>query len=294
VVSALVSVCGPGTLGVLCRVIVFNLSPPAPADLLSPVWLHLVTYRAIADISMYWMILAAAFALQAHDDNQARRRQAADLERALVSAQVDALRMKLQPHFLFNTLNAISVLAVEKNAGAVVTTVERLVGLLRSSIDANGRQMVTVAEELAWLEQYLAIQETRFGDRLRIVRRIDPAARRALVPSLILQPLIENAVKHGFSRLLDARCLTIAICRDREALQLSVADDGPGLPPGWDLATHCGRGLKNVVERLDALYAGVAALTLTDAPGRGTLATVRLPWRETTPAFSSTPMPASG
>ncbi len=279
--SVVVSLCASAGLEVIFGALVLGVPLPAPADVLTPFWTDIVTLRALADTLFYWMILAAGVVLQTYDESQARRRQAADLERALVSAQVDALRMKLQPHFLFNTLNALNVLAVEQDAQAVATIAERLAALLRSSIDSNGRQMATVADEMAWLDQYLNIQETRFGDRLRVVRHIEPAAQDALVPSLILQPVIENAIKHGFSRLIDARCVTIAIGRDADMLVLSVIDDGPGLPPAWDIHTGAGRGLKNVVERLDALYAGASAFTLENAASRGTIATLRVPWRVT-------------
>ena len=164
------------------------------------------------------------------------------MRRALVAAQVEALKMKLQPHFLFNTLNSISFLAVEKDVDGVVTMVERLGGLLRSSMQVTGSQLVTVREELALADQYLAIEEIRFTDRLTVTRRIAPGVLDALIPSLVLQPMIENSIKHGFSRRIDASRLEIAIRRDGDALVVTVEDDGPGVPPGWDLATHCGRG----------------------------------------------------
>ncbi len=255
-------------------------------NLLTPFWTNYAAYRAVADTSIYWLILVAGFALHAYDEDQARERQAADLQRALVSAQVDALKMKLQPHFLFNTLNSISFLAVERDTDGLVAMVERLGGLLRSSIQSGGAHQVTVRQELSLLEQYLSIEEIRFSDRLRVVRCIDPRTLEALIPSLVLQPMIENSIKHGFSRRLDAGRLEIAIRREGEALVLTVEDDGPGLPPGWDLATHCGRGLKNVLERLDKLYPGAWRFTLENQPRGGAIATLRVPWQERVPAVA--------
>jgi two-component system, LytTR family, sensor kinase len=278
--SVVVSASAPVVLGILFGAVVRGYAWPDASELVSPVWTRLAAYRALADTSIYWMILAAGFTLRAYDLDQGRQQQAADLKRALVVAQVDALKLKLQPHFLFNTLNSISFLAVERDTTGVVTMVERLSALLRSSMQATGSQLVTVQDELALLDQYLAIEEIRFADRLRVVRCVEPAVMNALIPSLVLQPVIENSIKHGFSRRIDASRLEIAVRREGDTLVVDVRDDGPGLPPGWDIATRCGRGLKNVIERLDKLYPGAWAFTLIDAPGGGALATVRMPFQE--------------
>jgi sensor histidine kinase YesM len=206
-------------------------------------------------------------------------RQAAELEGALVTAQVEALKVKLQPHFLFNTLNSIGFLALEKDAAGVVRMVERLGALLRSSMPSGGPQLVTVGEELALLDQYLSIEEIRFADRLRVTRRIPPSVLHALIPSLVLQPMVENSIKHGLSRRIDAGHLEIAIARERDFLVVTVEDDGPGVPPGWDLATHCGRGLKNVIERLEKLFPGTWSFTLRNRPHGGAVSRLRLPWQ---------------
>jgi LytS/YehU family sensor histidine kinase len=155
--------------------------------------------------------------------------------------------------------------------------VERLGALLHSSAQSSGRQLVTVGEELSLLDQYLAIEEVRFTDRLRVVRRIPPAVVDALIPSLVLQPMIENSIKHGFSRRIDAGRLELAILRDGDSLLVTVEDDGPGVPSGWDLATHCGRGLKNVIERLEKLYPGAWTFTLRNLPRCRSSGTSRRP-----------------
>ncbi len=253
------------------------------ADLVGPLrgfWADEVVFHGITDPLTYWMILAAGFAIRIYDDNRERERNAAELRRALVAAQVEALKMKLHPHFLFNTLNSISFLAVEKDVSGVVTMVDRLAALLRSSLDVAGSQLVTVREELALADQYLAIEQIRFTDRLRVVRRIPPAVLDTLIPSLVLQPMIENSIKHGFSRRIDASRIDIAIRRDGDALVVTVEDDGPGVPPDWDLATHCGRGLKNVIERLEKLYPGEWAFTIRNRAEGGAIARLRIPWRE--------------
>ncbi len=247
---------------------------------LTPFWTRYAAWIVVEDTSMYWLILAAGFALRAFDEDQARRRENSDLERSLVAAQVEALKMKLQPHFLFNTLNSISFLAVERDTEGVVTMVERLGRLLRSSMQSTGSHLVTVGRELALLDEYLSIEEIRFADRLRVIRRIEPAVLDALIPSLILQPMIENSIKHAFSRRIDASRLEIGVRREEATLAVTVEDDGPGLPPGWDLATHCGRGLKNVIERLDKLYPGAWTFTLVNRRGGGAVARLRIPWQQ--------------
>jgi two-component system, LytTR family, sensor kinase len=276
--SIIVTVSAGVTLGILFGALVLDRGWPEPRDLLSRFWSQMALVRALGDTAFYWIILAGGTLLTLYDDYQAKRLQAADLERSLVAAQVDALKMRLQPHFLFNTLNSIGFLALEKDTGAIVTMVERLGRLLRASIQSNGGQFVALEEELALLDQYLAIEEVRFKDRLRVVRRIDPGTRGALVPSLILQPIIENSIKHGFSRRLDASLLEITARREGDDLVIVVRDDGPGLPEGWDPATQCGRGLRNVLDRLDALYRGRWAFALRNVASGGSQAELRMPW----------------
>ena len=132
-------------------------------DMISPAWGYLAVVHAVADSMVYGVILAAGHALRLYDQYQDRLLQAAELERSLVVAQVDALRMKLQPHFLFNTLNSISFLAIERDHAAIQTMVERLGRLLRASMTTGGRQLVPISEELELLDEYLGIEELRFG-----------------------------------------------------------------------------------------------------------------------------------
>jgi len=285
--SVVIAAAAPLALAILFGGLVLGRGYPDMGDLLTPFWTRYAAYRAIADTSMYWLIFAAGAALRTYDESQARRLQAADLERSLVAAQVDVLKMKLQPHFLFNTLNSIRFLALERDSAAVATTVERLGTLLRASMRA-GSQLVRLEEELALLEEYLAIEQMRFGDRLRITRRIDPAVGRASIPSLVLQPIVENSIKHAFSRRLDASRLEIAASREGEALYVVVTDDGPGLPPGWDVATHSGRGLRNVIERLNALYRDAWSLRVRNGDAGGTVVEMRVPYRE--PAGTESPL----
>jgi len=248
-----------------------------PLHVVSAMWWRIVFTESLSIFPIYWLLLAAGSAIQLYRDDEARRVQAVELQRSLAAAELDAMRMKLQPDFLFNTLNAIGVLAQQGDTDDVVHVVDHLGTLLRLSMETGGRQFVTLGEEVRLLDAYLAIEEVRYKDRLVVVRRMDPAVGEAVVPSLILQPLVENAITHGLGRRIDATTLEISARLDGAALDLSVRDDGPGLPAGWTLAHGAGPGLSNVMERLEALYGDAGRLEVENAPGRGTIARLRLP-----------------
>jgi sensor histidine kinase YesM len=258
-------------------------------ELRSIPWRVLFPLQLLMVLPVYWLLLALGAALQFSREYTASELRAVNLRRSLTAAQLDALKMKLQPHFLFNTLNAIASLAQSGETDAVVRVVERLATLLRLSMETSGRQFVTLEEELALLDEYLAIEEMRFKDRLRILRRIAPEARKALVPNLILQPLIENALEHGLGRRLDASVLEIAARRDGADLRIAVRDDGPGLPAGWNLAADAGPGLKNVDDRLRGLYADACRFEVQNGATGGTLALLSVPFTEGEPVAAGSP-----
>lgn len=200
------------------------------------------------------------------------------LEASLARANLDSLRMQLNPHFLFNTLNAISVMAMKGERQGVVRMLTLLSDLLRVSLD-NNQQVVPLREELAILDRYLEIENVRFRDRLTLERDIDPAALDAEVPVLLLQPLVENAIRHGISRLRGPGVVRIeAGIRDGETIELRVLDTGPGVTdtPSRD---GTGVGLANTRSRLEQLYGSRQLLTLTDRAEGGACVTVRLPLR---------------
>jgi two-component system LytT family sensor kinase len=188
--------------------------------------------------------------------------------------------MRLQPHFLFNALNAIASFARLGETEAVFRVVDHLGTLLRLSMETSGRQFVTLDEELALVDEYLAIEEIRFGDRLRVVRRIAPETRGALVPNLILQPLVENALVHGLSRRVEAGLLEVATRRDGGALRIAVRDDGPGLPAGWSLASNAGAGLKNVLDRIHGLFPEAGGFKLENGATGGAVALLSVPFAD--------------
>jgi len=260
-----------------------------PADYFAAHWSQILVMVVATVLPIYWLILGAGTAIQVYRDREAHRLQAAELGRSLETARLDALRMNLHPHFLFNTLNAIASLARAGDTRGVELVIEHLGTLLRLSMETSGRQMVTLDEELALLDEQLAIEEIRFHDRLRVTRRIDPSARGAAVPSLILQPLVENAIAHGLSQRLEAGLLEISARREGPNLHVAIRDDGPGLPPGWRLATGAKRGLRNVMERLQALYGSSFQFDVGNSATGGAVVALSLPFNAAPPAVAGSP-----
>lgn len=220
-----------------------------------------------------------AEAAQHRADAAQHRAEAAQLEAQLADARLDALRRQLDPHFLFNTLNAVSSL-VGSNPRGVRRMVARLSALLRHSLEGSSEPEVPLAEELDVLRQYVDIMEIRFEGRLQFETRADPAALDALVPNLILQPLVENAITHGVGRLPVAQVGIVEVQARREGdeVVLTVRDNGPALDDATVLARDGGVGLRNTRERLAQLYGAAGELALTAAPGGGVLATLTLPY----------------
>jgi two-component system LytT family sensor kinase len=175
------------------------------------------------------------------------------LQRNFSEARLNALRMQLDPHFLFNALNTVSS-QVEREPKLARRMIEHLGDLLRLSLNTQGVQEISLAEELAFLNHYLAIQKIRFGDALKIEMRIDPEVNDALVPILFIQPLVENAIRHGISKRIRGGSIVLSAQRIEERLVVQVLDDGVGLPAGWSFQSHKGVGLSVTRERFAGLY----------------------------------------
>ena len=204
--------------------------------------------------------------------------KASRLEASLTRANLEALRMQLNPHFLFNTLNTVSVLALKGERQRVARMLSRLSDLLRLSLE-NDRQTMSLREELDFLERYLEIEQVRFKDRLSVTVDVEEAAYEAEVPSLILQPIVENAVKYGVSQTIGPGVVTIS-CRVRSGmLELEVSDTGPGIPESRALTPGTGVGIGNTKARLEQLYGGNYTLDLTNRPSGGAMVCIRFPYR---------------
>jgi two-component system, LytTR family, sensor kinase len=209
---------------------------------------------------LYWTTLAVANGLSYFRALRKKERLAAQLElersqleTSLRQAQLDALRMQLNPHFLFNTLQTISVLMMDDTASANRMLV-RLSDLLRSTLRSSVSILTPLHEEIAFLRAYLEIEQIRFADRLLVEWKVEPLAGRALVPTLLLQPLVENSIRHGIARLATPGTITIESRIADEVLHLSVVDTGPGLTQGQGEEVGHGIGLSNTRKRLKQLY----------------------------------------
>jgi LytS/YehU family sensor histidine kinase len=228
---------------------------------------------------IYWMITGALLAYRYYERFMSSEVQLERMEKSYSQARLNALRMQLDPHFLFNALNTISS-HVERDPKLTRLMIEHLGDLLRMSLESKDRQEVPLAEELAFLDHYLAIQRIRFGRRLRVEIQIAPEVRYASVPSLFLQPLVENAIRHGISHRASGGTVTVAAEPVNEKLAIRVFDDGAGLPPGWSIDTSTGLGLSVTRERIAGLYPnGESSFAVRGREEGGTAVEIVLPLR---------------
>ncbi len=274
----------PASLGVallqmLAHLVLFwNLCGPGrmPVHTLGQYLRMEFAYSYHLAVLTYWIVLVVLRGMESRRRLRDERLRNAQLETQLAQSQLQALRMQLQPHFLFNTLNAISALALADPLQARLM-IARLSDFLRLTLEERHAPQVPLSRELEFLACYLGIQQVRFQDRLSTQLDVDDDTLAAAVPNLILQPLVENALRHGLQDKPGAGTLRVSTRRDGDQLQLRVDDDGLGLPPA---GTAEGIGLGNTRSRLRMLFGDAAQLELTPIPGGGTRAEVRLPFTE--------------
>lgn len=254
-------------------------------------WRPVARLWFLNDLVVYFAVLAAGFArdyfrrFHARQDEAIRlQAHAAQLQAQLTEARLEALRMQINPHFLFNTLHAISTL-VERDPRGVRRMISRLSELLRYTLD-GGEPEVSLDQELSFLQRYLDIMHVRFQGRLEVEMHIAPDVRDALLPNLILQPLVENAIKHGVNQMQTVGKIELHAARDGDWLVLTVRDNGPGVEPASSAENGAtppgeaegGLGLRNTRARLEQLYGSEQRLMLQPAPGCGTTARIELPY----------------
>ena len=234
-------------------------------------------------VILYAAILTLNYVLDSRARLAFREAEGARLNEQLVMAQLHALRQQIEPHFLFNTLNSVAGLVREGRTDAAVSMIAELSELLRRMLDDSVRQQVPLREEMDFAEKYLSIQKLRFTDRLRIEMDVPGELYLAQVPSLILQPMVENAIKHGIAKRVKGGTIRIAASRCDGTLTLSVSDDGPGLPATWE-ATRTGIGISNVRSRLQTLYGSAFDINIRNQSSGGVEVSVALPFVLTSPA----------
>lgn len=241
-----------------------------------PAWLYKkILAGSFSSLVECWLIIVGYLGFEYYRQYREQMLVTARLETQLAQAQLHALTAQLQPHFLFNTLHAISSL-MDEDVQASRKMLTRLSDLLRQTLDSISTQEISLKQELEFLRGYLEIEQTRFADRLQVDYDVDNALLDAVVPKLILQPLVENAVRHGIFPKPEGGCLTIRARRDGRRLRLEVVDDGVGAGQG---EVREGIGISNVRQRILQLYGPDYGLDLQARPDGGLLAAVTIPFR---------------
>jgi LytS/YehU family sensor histidine kinase len=238
------------------------------------------------DFFVYWAVLGVGYAFDYRERYRERESAASQLKAQLAQAKLESLKMQLHPHFLFNTLHAISGLVRLNEVQPAVNMIAGLSELLRRALDSADEQEVTLREEIKFAKLYLDIQMVRFPDRLAVRMEVAAETLDALVPNMILQPLVENAIRHGVSANESAGVIVITSYCAGDVLRVTVSDDGPGLQSGWRMGEGAGIGLVNTLERLKRLYGTEHRFELRNDDGGGVTASFAIPFRAGRPASS--------
>jgi signal transduction histidine kinase len=254
-------------------------------------WPTFFQRQFLTDVDWFLMVYAgivgASHAIAYYHETEERKLKEARLETRLVEARLKTLQAELHPHFLFNTLHAISTL-IHRDPEGADRMISRLSDLLRITFDRSGEAKVTLKEEIEFLQKYLDIEQTRFPDRLTVRVDIEPDALDGEVPRMILQPLVENAIKHGIAPRADRGHLQIAAGRQEDTLWMEVRDNGSGLHGGTLNRLRTGVGLSNTRARLECLYAGHHRLEFSDRHG-GLAVRVEIPFQRHAAAAQQAP-----
>jgi two-component system, LytTR family, sensor kinase len=232
------------------------------------------------DYSMmtYWGAIGVYHALHFYRQSKDQALNTAQLETRLAEASLKSLQRQLHPHFLFNTLHSISAL-MHRDPEAADEMLARLSDLLRLTLDRVGDQEIALKEEIDFLDKYLEIERARFGDRLRVAIDIEPDTLDALVPNFLLQPIVENAIRHGIARQVGGGRVGIRARREADQLCLSVRDTGPGIPDGQFTAVHAGVGISNTRSRLRHLFGERHRFEFAQPQGGGLAVRIAIPFR---------------
>src|SRR6516162_2843307 len=242
-------------------------------------WTTSLTYQVLTFLIVYALILTVTYVVDARESMARQMTETARLNEELSKAQLAALRRQLEPHFMYNTLNSIAGLVRDQRNDAAVSMIVGLSEFLRRSSEDSHRSQVALREEVEYLQRYLDIQKVRFGERLQVSVDIPAELLRAQVPNLLLQPLVENAIKHGIAKRVAGGTVRVAGACHNGNLCLSVYNDGPSLPTDWE-ATQTGVGIGNLRTRLQILHGNESELQLRRANPGGVEVVVTLPFTE--------------
>lgn len=231
--------------------------------------------RNLIDVALYWCTIIGAWVYDVLRESERRAVNESELRARLAESELGALRQQVQPHFLFNALNAIGALVRLERKHEAVHALSQLSALQRTLLESSGVPTVPLAQEIAFVERYLDIERLRFGERMQVSVEIDPAVRDAAVPNLLLQPLVENAVKHGVARRTGPSRVSLSATRERDLLRIVVRND----PPEADVPAGAGTGfgLRGARVRLERLYGAAARLHYDPAGAEGVTVTIELP-----------------
>jgi two-component system LytT family sensor kinase len=255
-----------------------NASAPPP---FAYAWFDKFNNGLLGSVILYTTIIVVTHMLDSRERLAVQQTETARLNEQLTKAQLSALRRQIEPHFLFNTLNAIAGLVREKRNDAAVSMIAGLSDFLRRVLEDSNRQQVPLGEEMEFLQKYLDIEKVRFGERLQLSVDVPRELLPAQVPSLILQPMVENAVKHGIAKRVQGGAIRISAFRSNGMLTLSVCNDGPGLSADWE-KTHSGIGISNVRTRLEGLYGAAFELSMRNQDSGGVQVLVSVPFAAVT------------
>jgi len=225
-----------------------------------------------------------------HFETMAQARAVARAQALAYDAQLKMLHYQINPHFLFNTLNAISTLVLEQRNAQAEGMLLKLAGFLRYSLDRQPTEMAALTAEMDAQRKYLEIEQTRFDDKLKVQFSIEPGLENARLPSLILQPILENAIKYAITSRVEGGRIDVSASRDGDLLRICIEDDGPGLPPEGDPRRRRGVGLANARERLELIYGDRAGLTARNREPQGCRVDIWLPLEDV--RVGRTPAPA--
>ena len=241
---------------------------------------HVFSMSLGVDSMLYLMILVGVYAFRYYNESRQRMYEAAELNARLAEVQLQALKMQLHPHFLFNAFHTVAMLIRQHRDDEAVDMIAGLGTLLRYVLDNALEQKVTLRQELTLLNHYLDIERVRFRDRLEVELIVDTDAYDAAVPNILLQPLVENSIRHGIVPGSNIGVISITARREGENLRLKILDNGVGLPEDWSLTTQTGIGLSNTKLRLDRLYPEKHHFDFSNSPEGGCLVNIVIPFEE--------------